>query len=93
MPRSITNETEADRVQAQIDALIDKPEELTAAESELLSLLGDLILVWERGKHEFPDISGPAAVRALLELHGLRQSALVGPAFPNSVAGFRGAFR
>jgi HTH-type transcriptional regulator/antitoxin HigA len=82
LPRSITSEEEAEAVQRQINALIDKPEELTEAESELLSLLGDLTLVWEDRKYDLSDIAGPEAVRALLELHGLRQSALVGPVFP-----------
>jgi HTH-type transcriptional regulator/antitoxin HigA len=82
LPRSITTEAEADAIQRQIDALIDKPGELSEAEEEFLSLLGDLMLVWEDGKYRLPDIYGREAIRGLLQERDLQQKDLVGPVFP-----------
>ena len=82
LPRSIKTEAEADAIQRQIDTIIDKLGELSEAEEEFLSLLGDLMLVWENGKYELPDIYGPEAVRVLLQERDLLQKDLVGPVFP-----------
>lgn len=82
-PRSISNEDEAAAVQAQIDVLIDRGEQ-TEAESEYLSLLGDLIWVWEQGKYERPRLSPIEMVRSLLEDGGYRQKDLVPTVFPTT---------
>src|SRR4051812_15237120 len=65
-PRSIRNEEEAQRVQEHIDALVDQGE-LSRAEQEILSLLGDLMLAWEQDRFEVPSVSPAEAIRALLE--------------------------
>jgi HTH-type transcriptional regulator/antitoxin HigA len=80
-PRTITSDTDADRIQSQIDALLDKGE-LSRAEEEYLSLLGDLVLAWEDGKHEMPDLPPLDYLRALIEDGGLRQADLVPAVFP-----------
>jgi antitoxin component HigA of HigAB toxin-antitoxin module len=80
-PATITSVVEAEAVQRQIDSLVDQ-ETLSEAERRYLSLLGDLIIAWEAGKYDLPDISGREAVRELLLVHGLRQVDLVGAVFP-----------
>lgn len=79
-PRSIRSDDEAETVQSHIDALIDRGD-LSDAEQEMLSLLGDLMLAWEGDRYDLPALSPQAAIRALLEAHGRRQSDLVGPVF------------
>lgn len=79
-PRPIQSEAEAERVQAEIDRLIDQGN-LSEDERTFLNLLGDLILVWEDGHYDLPDISGADAIRSLLEDTGHRQVDLVGPVF------------
>lgn len=79
-PRTITNEAEARAIQAHIDRLIDQPD-ITEAEADLLSLLGDLMAAWE-GEHFALDAPTPTeAIRALLQAHGRDQQDLVGPVF------------
>ncbi len=80
-PRSIRSEEEARRIQDAIDALVDQAE-LSPAEQEMLSLLGDLMLAWEQDRYELPAVSPAETIRALLEAHGLRQGDLVGAVFP-----------
>ena len=79
-PRSITSEQDADHVQQQIDALIDKGD-LSESEQEILSLLGDLMLAWVSDRYDMPDLLPQEAIRALLEAGGLHQGDLVGPVF------------
>ena len=81
-PRPIKSDEEAEAIQRQIDALIDKPEELSEDENDFLGLLGSLIYMWEDGKYKLPEISGPEVTRVLLEERGLQQKDLVGPVFP-----------
>ena len=79
-PRTITNEAEAKAIQAHIDRLIDQPD-ITEAEEDLLSLLGDLMAAWD-GEHFALDAPTPTeAIRALLQAHGRDQQDLVGPVF------------
>ncbi len=53
----------------------------SAAEEELLSLLGDLLSVWEAEHVQLPTLAPGALIGALLEARGLPQQALVGPVF------------
>lgn len=82
-PRSITSDEEADRIQKQIDALIDKGQ-LTQDEEEYLSLLGDLVAAWEEGRYQWPKLSPVEMLRILMEDNGLRQADLVGSVFPTA---------
>ena len=82
-PRTITSNEEADRIQAQIDAVIDKGD-LSQDEQEYLSLLGDLVLAWEEERYDWPELSPVEYLRALLEDSGRRQADLVGPVFPTA---------
>jgi HTH-type transcriptional regulator/antitoxin HigA len=58
----------------------------TTAEEDLLSLLGDILSVWESEHIELPQVTGDALIGALLEARGLRQQALVGPVFAHRSA-------
>lgn len=80
-PRPIESETEAEKIQSLIDALIDKPELLSDDEQDFLAVLGSLVTAWEDGKFELPDVPPPQVVRSLLEDNALRQKDLVGPVF------------
>jgi HTH-type transcriptional regulator/antitoxin HigA len=51
-PRPIANEEQYDAVVAQMNALIDK-QELTAAEQDMLTLLGTLVMAYE--DEHYPD--------------------------------------
>jgi len=91
-PRSIHSEHDAELAQREIDHLVDLRSR-TPAEEELLSLLGDLISVWESEHIELPPVTGSALtvtggalISALLEARGLRQQALVGPVFAHRSA-------
>jgi HTH-type transcriptional regulator/antitoxin HigA len=55
---------------------------LTDAESEYLSLLGDLIWTWEQGQYTLAAISPVEMIRCLLEDAGYRQKDLVPQVFP-----------
>jgi HTH-type transcriptional regulator/antitoxin HigA len=80
-PRPIQSEAEAARVQIEIDRLIDQGD-LTDDKRAFLNLLGDLVIVWEDGRYDLPDISGAEVIRSLLEDTGHKQVDLVGPVFP-----------
>jgi HTH-type transcriptional regulator / antitoxin HigA len=84
LPRTIRSEAEAEQVQKRINDLIDRRDELGKAESELLSLLGDLIIVWEGSTYDLQDIYGVDAVKVLIRERGFRQATLVGPVFQTS---------
>ena len=79
-PRSITNEDEAEQIQALIDCLIDQST-LREEEEDFLSLLGDLLLAWEGDRYDLPAPTPQAMVQALLEANGRTQQELVGPVF------------
>jgi HTH-type transcriptional regulator/antitoxin HigA len=79
-PRSITSDAEAAAIQSRIDQLIDQPVR-TADEDALLSLLGDLMQVWEGDRYDLTAPTPPEAIRALLEAHGYAQQDLVGTVF------------
>ncbi len=80
-PRTIMSLAEADAVQEQIDALLDQ-DVLTDAEWQYLSLLGDLVMVWESDRYDLSDIHGTEAIHELMRVHSVRQIDLVGPVFP-----------
>jgi HTH-type transcriptional regulator/antitoxin HigA len=84
-PRSIQSEQDAQFVQQEIDHLVDLRSR-TTTEEDLLSLLGDLLLIWESEHIELPQVTGGALIGALLEAPGLRQQALVGPVFTHRSA-------
>lgn len=79
-PRSIKSEEEAERIRSEVQALLDRGE-LTEDEWELLTLLGDILSVWEAGRYPREPIPIPDKIRALLEAQGLQQKDLVGPVF------------
>jgi HTH-type transcriptional regulator/antitoxin HigA len=79
-PRSITNEDEAEQIQALIDCLIDQST-LTEEEEDFLSLLGDLLLAWEGDRYDLQAPTPQAMVQALLEANGRTQQDLVGSVF------------
>jgi HTH-type transcriptional regulator / antitoxin HigA len=81
-PRSIRSEEEADAVRRRINLLIDKPGDLTEAEEELMSLLGDTLLVWEGDRYAVDPLKPLEVLRALMSDNGVRQVDLVGPVFP-----------
>lgn len=80
-PASITSEEEADAVQCHIDDLVDRGD-LSPDERKLLSLLGDLMLAWEDGRYDLPEVAPVDVIRELLDAHGMRQGELVGSVFP-----------
>ena len=82
LPRPIKSEEDAKQVQRHIDALLDKSDDLTEDEEDLLTLLGTLVLEWEEGKYDLPAVSPLDMLRVLIEDNGLRQKDLVGPVFP-----------
>jgi HTH-type transcriptional regulator/antitoxin HigA len=79
-PHPIKTEAEAAEIQKRIDELIDKGT-LSDAEEEYLALLGTLIMGWEEGRYEVPDLTVPEILHSLLEDNGLRQIDLVGSVF------------
>lgn len=84
-PRSIKSDEDAERIQRQIDALIDKGI-LSPGEQEMLSLLGDLVQVWEDDRFDLPDLPPSRMIQALLEEHDMESSALIGPVFQTEAA-------
>jgi len=83
-PRPIKTEKEAQRLQAIVDGLIDKPEPLTEDERQFMVLLGYLIEAWEAGKYELPAVTPLGILRSLIEDNELRQQDLVGSVFPTA---------
>lgn len=81
-PRPIRSDPEASRVQAEIDALIDKPGELTKAETDILVLLGLLVDEWEGQRLGPPETSVLDRLNAVLRDNGVRQVDLVPDVFP-----------
>lgn len=83
-PRSIRDDAEAEIVQAEIDALVDKSatEPLSEAEEELLSLLGDIMFTWHDGNENLPQLPPHEMVKALMDVNNYKQVDLVGPIFP-----------
>lgn len=84
-PRSVRSEHDADIAQREIDRLIDLRTR-TPAEEELLSLLGDLLSLWESAHIKLPSVPAGALIGALLEARGLPQRALAGPVFAHRSA-------
>lgn len=79
-PRAIADESEAERVRAELDRLMDLPEH-TPEDWEKLALLGSLLHVWEADRYPFPAVSPAEMIEALLEARDLPQRALVGEVF------------
>jgi HTH-type transcriptional regulator/antitoxin HigA len=84
-PRSIRSEHDAELAQKEIDRLLDLLTR-TPAEEELLSLLGDLVSLWESAHVKLPSVPVGALIGALLEARGLPQRALAGPVFAHRSA-------
>ena len=84
-PRSIHNEPDAEMAQKEIDRLLDLRVR-TPAEEDLLSLLGDLLSLWELAHIKLPSVTVGELIGALLEARGLRQQALAGPVFAHRSA-------
>jgi len=76
-PRTIKSETDLEKTQLVIDALIDKGE-LTEDEKDYLNLLGMLIYDYEQKQDIIPDIWGVDALNALMSEMNLKQKDLVG---------------
>jgi HTH-type transcriptional regulator/antitoxin HigA len=79
-PHPIHDEREADRVREDIQALL-RTHPRTEGEEEYLSLLSQLLIAWESGRYDVPNVPGIEALRNMIEDNGLTQSALVGPVF------------
>ncbi|MEZ4863045.1 MAG: hypothetical protein R3C14_17125 [Caldilineaceae bacterium] len=76
-PHTIGSEEEYDKVQAEIDRLIDQGD-LTEAETAYLDLLGTLVWAYE-AQHEVRSaytLRGVELIKGLIELHGMKQKDL-----------------
>lgn len=82
-PRSISSREDAVRIQEQIDLFLDKSE-LTDDEEEYLSLLGDLVLAWEKDAEAWPRVTPTQIIRELLNANEYKQAELVGSVFPTA---------
>jgi HTH-type transcriptional regulator/antitoxin HigA len=82
-PRSIRTDEDADAIQRQIDALLDKGE-LTDAEDAYLALLGDLMSSWEQDRYTLPETSPLERLCAMIADNEMSQADLVGPVFPTA---------
>lgn len=79
-PHPIRAAEDAAQVQKRIGELIEQGDP-SEAEQEYVALLGALMIGWEEGRHEMPELTVPEILRALLEDNGLRQADLVGTVF------------
>jgi HTH-type transcriptional regulator / antitoxin HigA len=79
-PHPIHSDTDADRVRAEVQALV-RTYPQSAGQEEYLSLLSQLLTAWESETVSPPSIPGVEVLRSLLEDNELTQSALVGPVF------------
>lgn len=80
LPHPIRDEGRANAVREEIQSLL-RTRPRTDGEEEYLSLLGHLLIAWENGRYEAPNISGVEVLRCMIENNGLTQAALVGPVF------------
>lgn len=78
LPRPISSEERYQETQTEIDRLLDK-EALSPDEQDYLNLLGTLVMEYESRieEDEQYELRGIALVKALMELHGLRQKDLL----------------
>ena len=78
LPRPIATETDYQVTQQEIDRLLDK-EALTPDEQDYLDLLGTLVVDYETRTEDETvyELRGIELVRALVELHALKQRDLV----------------
>lgn len=78
LPRPIKTESEYDRIQQEVDRLIDKGD-LTPDEQDYLDLLGTLIMDYEERTEDIVayELCGIALIKGLMELHALKQKDLV----------------
>ena len=78
LPRPIATETDYQVTQQEIDRLLDK-EALTPDEQDYLDLLGTLVVDYETRTEDETvyELRGIELVRALVELHDLKQRDLV----------------
>jgi HTH-type transcriptional regulator / antitoxin HigA len=78
LPHTISNQTEYNEVQKEIDRLIDQGD-LTDEETAYLDLLGTLIWAYEAQTEDKANytLRGVELLKGLLELHDLKQKDLV----------------
>lgn len=78
LPRPILSEADYDATQAEIDALLDKGD-LSSDEQDYLDLLGTLLSDYERRMEDAAEyeLHGIELIKALMELHDLKQVDLV----------------
>jgi HTH-type transcriptional regulator/antitoxin HigA len=74
--RPIRTEADLDAAAGVIDELIDR-DDLSAAESDYLDVLGDLVEKYEDEHVEMPYVSDGAMLRTLVEEKGVRQADVV----------------
>ena len=74
--RPIRTDAELDKAVDVIDELIDR-DDLSAAESDYLDVLGDLVEKYEDEHVEMPHVSDGAMLRTLMEEKGVRQADVV----------------
>jgi HTH-type transcriptional regulator/antitoxin HigA len=86
LPRPISCEDEAARIEHVIDELVDVAamRDLTSDERDFLNLLGNLLYAWEEDRYDWPHASPLELLRALMEDTETKQADLVGPVFPSS---------
>lgn len=76
-PRSIRTEADAQTLRALINQLIDLPRQLTAAEEDLLAVLGDLLFVWEEARYPIENAEPLEHLRVMMDERSVSQSDLV----------------
>lgn len=77
-PRPIRNEVDYQRIQAEVDRLVDR-DDLSVAETDYLDLLGTLLFDYERRHEEQAHYAlyGVELIKGLIELHELTLTDLV----------------
>jgi len=73
--RPIRSEDALDRAIAMVDSLLDR-ESLSAAESDYLEVLSDIVRRYESEEHPLPSVSDAELVRHLIEARAITQAQL-----------------
>lgn len=82
-PVVIRNEKEYDRIAKTLDALVDKGDDITPEEDQLLDLLALLIEQYDNEHYNFPDSPPHEMLQHIMEARDLQQKDLV-PLFGSS---------
>src|SRR5271157_5039450 len=76
LPRAIDNDRDFDRLAESMEG-IDFKEDPTPEEEALSAMLAILIRFYDDRHHQLPQTTPDAAIRALMEEHGLKQADLL----------------